>query len=175
MGPAGGLAQYMFDGLIKRKEETMDLASLQNEWFEQEAKVDAVTVADFQKYCAEYLVVRKEADEIDRKLTEKNITLKKMQGKLIEFMTAQGITKYETPYGTIQSIEKNTWKAPEGDGRQNVVEHLKEIGQYDAVTAFNANKFHGWYAAELEANPEFQLPGVELNTINYIRVNAKKG
>jgi hypothetical protein len=164
---------------ITEREQVSELVTslmdMQKEWFEEEVKVDAVTVADFQKYCASYLEVRKAADELDRQLTEKNVTLQKMQTKLIEYMTAQGISKYETPYGTIQAIEKNTWKASEGDARQEVVEHLKAIGQYDAITAFNANKFHGWFKAEKESNPGFHLPGVELNTIKYIRLNAKKG
>lgn len=143
-------------------------------WFDEEVAVDGTTLKEFDQYVGEFLKVRAEADELEARLTEKNKIMKKMQDKLMEYLDVQGKTSHVTPMGTMIAIEKTTWKAPEGAERENVLEYLKETGNFDAVMAFNANKFHGWYKSEKENNPEFDLPGVQQTSIRYIQFRGKK-
>lgn len=145
-----------------------ELDAMKAAWFESDDSVDSVTLAEFDKYITEYLQVREEKDAIEERLTEQNKKLKKMESKLIEFLDAQSKTSHITAKGKINCVERTTWKAPEGEQREFVVEYLKEKGLYDSVTAFNANKFSGWYENERSNNPNFNLQGVEQNTIRYI-------
>lgn len=138
-------------------------------WFEEEAKLDEVTIQEFDKYIEEYCVVRDESEEIEKKLAEVNKKLSAMSLKLIEFLEAQGKTSHITRSGKITVVTKTTWKAPEGEERQEVIELLKERGLYDNVMAFNAAKFSSWFSSEKESNPEFDLKGVEQKITKYIR------
>lgn len=146
-----------------------------NEWFDDQVDISSASMAEFDKYVEQYLAVRAEADELDAQLTEKNKIMKAMSEKLIAYLDEQGKESHVTPKGTITSVSRETWKAPEGAEREKVIEYLKEHDAFDAVMAFNANKFHAWYNSERENNPGFDLPGVTQNAIRYIQFRRKKG
>lgn len=148
--------------------------SMEN-WFDSSVTPDTVTVQDFDKYVEEYLVQRKIADEIEAQLTQENKKLMAMSGKLIEFLDIMGKTKHVVASGTIQKVEMSQYRPPEGEARENVIQALKDSGDYDNVTAFNAGKFSSWYKAALEADPNFQLEGVEQKVSRYIKFNRMKG
>ncbi len=137
------------------------------EWFEAETSIDETTLAEFDKYVAEYLAERAVAEKIESELTEQNKKLQKMQDKLLAYLDAQGKSKHVTSAGTISRVSKVQWKAPEGEGREEILELLRKTGRYDSVMAFNANKFSAWYAQEIEQG--HQLPGVEKKETTYIR------
>ena len=151
-----------------------EFEDMKQAWFNEEVAVDATTLKEFDEYVGDYLAVRAEADALEAQLTGKNKIMQKMQEKLIAYLEAQGKTSHVTPMGTMIAVERTTWKAPDGPERERVVEYLKETNQFDAVMAFNANKFHGWYKAEKESNPEFDLPGVQQASMRYIQFRGKK-
>lgn len=152
-----------------------DFESMKKYWFDEDVAVDQTTLAEFDQFVKDYLEVRAAADQLEEQLAEKNKIMRKMQEKLIAYLDAQGKTSHVTPLGTMTAVEKTQWKAPEGPERERVIEYLKSHDQFDAVMAFNANKFHGWYKSEKENNPGFDLPGVEQTSIRYIQFRGKKG
>lgn len=139
------------------------------EWFDEDTKIDEVTLQEFDTYIEEYCVERDKAEEAERILAEINKRISSMSLKLIEYLEAQGKTSHITRNGKITVVTKTTWKAPEGEGRQEVIELLKQKGLYDNVMAFNAAKFSSWFSSEKESNPEFDLKGVEQKITKYIR------
>jgi hypothetical protein len=144
-------------------------------WFDSATTPDNVTVQDFDKYVEEYLSERRIADDIEEKLTAQNKKVMAMSSKLMEFLDVMGKTKHVVPSGTIQKIETSQWRPPEGEGRENIIQILKDNGQYDDVTSFNAAKFSSWYKAEQEGDPDFSLAGVEKKITKYIKFNKAKG
>jgi hypothetical protein len=149
-------------------------SSLMNSWFESATTPDNVTVQDFDRYVDEYLSERKIADDLDAKLTEQNKKLMAMSGKLMEFLDIMGKTKHVVSSGSITKVETTQWRPPEGEGRESMIDILKEKGQYDNVTAFNAAKFSTWYKAERDADPSFSISGVEQKITKYIKFNKSK-
>lgn len=147
---------------------------MMQEWFDEEVSIDTATMQEFDNHIAEYLGIRKKADDLEELLSEINKTKKKMEEKITAYLEAQGKDSHITPMGKINCVTKETWKAPEGPEREYVIEYLKANEAYDAVTAFNANKFHAWFNQEKENNPEFDLPGVAQNSIRYIRFTRAK-
>lgn len=139
------------------------------EWFESSTSPDKVTIEEFDKYVEEYLAVRAEADELDAQLTEKNKKMSAMSSKLMEYLAAMGKDKHVTRLGTISKVETLSYKAPEGEGREELYQLLRDRGQYDNVMAFNAKKFSSWYKAELDADSKFSVSGVEPSVTKYIR------
>lgn len=150
------------------------MSDILEDWFSEETKIDNVTLTQFDKYIEEYLAQRDIVDGIEDQLKEANGKLKKMDQKLIEFLDHLNKDGHKTPSGALSVVNKDTWKPPEGEGRQALLEMLKEKDIYDSVMAFNSAKFHSWYKSEKESNPEFDVPGVELNSIRYIRYTRKK-
>ena len=144
-------------------------------WFESAAAPDSVTMEEFDKYVQEFLIERKKKDDIESQLTEQNKKVMSMQGKLIEFLDLMGKTKHVVPEGTISKVETTSWKAPEGEFRENAIQHLRDIGEYDSVMAFNSKKFSSWYKEAIEADPSFHLQGVEQDVTKYIRFMKAKG
>lgn len=151
------------------------MTDLMQQWFDSSTTPDNVTVQEFDKYVDEYLAERKVADALDEKLTEQNKKLMAMSGKLMEFLDIMGKTKHVVAQGSIQKVETSQWRPPEGEGKQALVEQLKESGEYDNIVAFNANKFSSWYGAQRDADPTFQLDGVEQKVTKYIKFNKAKG
>ena len=149
--------------------------SMFGEWFEQDLSPDKVTAEEFDKYVEEYVSLRKLKDDAEAVVTEYNKKLNAMSGKLMAFLDAMGKTKHIISNGTIQKIETVSWKAPEGEGREEIINYLKEKGEYDSVVAFNAKKFSGWYKAELENNKDFGFKGVEQDATKYLRFTPSKG
>lgn len=146
-----------------------------SEWFNSDMTVANFSAEDFDKFVNEYLSERVIAEEIEARLTEQNKKLMAMQGKLMEFLEQQGKEKHVTSMGTIARVETTQYRAPEGEGREAVVQYLKDTGKFDNVVAFNVAKFSSWYKAEKETNPSFDLAGVEQKVTKYIRFNKAKG
>jgi hypothetical protein len=144
------------------------------EWFEDEAQgVSETTLAEFDKRVSEYLTVREERDRLDGLISEVNKKLSKMEGKLRNYLEAQGVSSYNTRMGKLIINERTTFKAPEGEERQTVIEKLREDGELENVLGFNAAKFSSWYKAQLETDKTFQLPGVKEDKLVY--VSFRKG
>lgn len=148
----------------------MDTNELMNEWFSEDTNIDSVSMAEFDKYVEEYCQVVDAGKELENRLTEVNKRITKMQAKLIEYLEAQGKTSHISRVGRLTCVTRESWKAPEGEGRDEVVTYLKEHGHIDAVMAFNAAKFSSWFKQEKESNPSFDLKGVEQKVIKYITV-----
>lgn len=142
-----------------------------DEWFELAVDPDKVTIEAFDKFVDEYLSECEKADSIDAVLTEQNKKVAAMQGKLMEYLDVMGKKKHVTARGTISKIETSTYKPPEGENRETMLQYLRDNGKYDNVMAFNAAKFSSWYKTELEANSSFKFEGVEQKTNKYIRFN----
>jgi hypothetical protein len=138
-------------------------------WFEEEIKVDAVTLQNFDVMVKNYFDEKEKAEEIEAALTQQNKKIMAMQSKLIAYLDHQSITKHTTSRGSIIKVETRTYKPPDGEEKENLLQHLRESGNYDAVMAFNAKKFSAWYKTEKENNPEFNLSGVEPVITTYIR------
>ena len=138
-------------------------------WFDASTSPDQVTLEQFDKYVEEYLAKREEADRLEAELTEQNKKLQAMSTKLMEYLDVMGKKKHVTRLGTITKVETTAYKAPEGEGREDLYQLLRDRGQYDNVMAFNAKKFSSWYKAELDADPTFRVQGVEQTSNKYIQ------
>lgn len=144
-------------------------------WFDDEsATVDSTTLANFEKMIEDYLKVRDEKDALEAQVAEKNTVLRKMEGKLRSYFEAQGLTNFKTRAGNLIMNERVMYKAPEGEGREECLERLRETGEIDNVLGFNANKFSSWYKAQKEADPEYQIPGVKEDRLIYMSFRASK-
>lgn len=142
---------------------------MMKEWFDEETVIDSATMKEFDEYVLQYLKIREEVDALETTLSLLNKNKKKMEEKLTSYLEAQGKSSHITPMGKIICVTKNMWKAPEGPERESIVEYLKEHDSYEAVTAFNANKFHAWFSEEKFNNPEFDLPGVAQSSTKYVQ------
>ena len=149
--------------------EDFDSTFKMDEWYDSAVTPDAVTLSDFDKYVDEYLSESEKADEINAVLTTQNKKVMSMQTKLMEYLDVMGKKKHITAKGTITKIETSSYKAPEGENREKMIQFLKEHDKYDSIMAFNAAKFSSWYKTELEANPNFRFEGVEPKTTRYIK------
>jgi hypothetical protein len=141
------------------------------EWYEQESEeaLKNLNMEQFDQYVENYLQSRKKHEEMEKEAVAQGKTVALMALKLMEFFEAMGKEKHVTASGTISVVTRQTYKASEGEGREEIVNLLKEKNLYDQVVAFNAAKFSSWYATELASNPEFKLPGVELNKMKYVQ------
>lgn len=148
----------------------MDSEQIMNAWFEEAFELNEATLAEFDKYVEEFCVVKDAQVKKEKELTELNKKLQKMQIKLISFLEEQGKTSHVTRIGTIGVVTRTQWKAPEGEGREDVLEYLRKSGKYDVVMTFNANKFSSWFSAEKNSNENFDLKGVEQKVTKYITV-----
>lgn len=146
----------------------MSNEEIMKEWFAEDVSLDSATLAEFDQYVEEYCKVKDEQEAKEAELSAVNKKLQAMQTKLISYLEAQGKTKHVSRVGTISVVSRVQWKAPEGEGRDDVIQYLKARDQYDAVMAFNANKFSSWFSQERESNPNFDLKGVEQKLIKYI-------
>jgi hypothetical protein len=143
----------------------MDLGN----WFEDEAAtVDSTTLANFEKMIEDYLAVHAEKDAFEVQVTNTNKVLQKMEAKLRTYFEAQGLTSFKTRAGNLILNERVMYKAPEGEGREECLEKLRESGQIDSVMGFNAGKFSSWYKEQVQAEGEFSLPGVKEERLIYM-------
>ena len=139
------------------------------EWFEEEATPESVDLKLFDQRVDEFLAEKEKAEALDAELTKQNKKVMAMSTKIMEYLDMLGKKKHHTSKGSIVKVERTEWKAPEGEDRLAVVEMLKERGEYDSIAAFNAKKFNTWYCAELEANPDFKLKGVEQHKTSWLK------
>ena len=143
----------------------MDLSN----WFDDEARsIDSTTMKEFEEFVEQYLKARQVKDDIESELKEHNKILGKMEGKLRSYLEAQGMTTHKTRLGTLIVNERTTFKAPEGEGREDVVQALRDSGEIESIMGFNAAKFSSWFKAQKEADPEFALPGVREEKLIYM-------
>jgi hypothetical protein len=150
------------------------MSDLMSQWFETTTEVDKVSIEEFDKYVEEYLAAKKVADEIEETLTAQNKKVMAMGGKLMSYLDLLGKTKHVVSSGSITKVETKSWNPPEGEGKEDLIMMLKEKGEYDSVVSFNSRKFSTWYDAEKEANPDFEIQGVEQKVTKYIRFNKAK-
>ena len=139
------------------------------DWFAEETKVDQVTLEKFDAMVKDYFDNKEAAEKIEKQLTAQNKKIMAMQSKLLAYLDQLGITKHSTSRGSIIKVETTSFSPPDGEEREEILQHLKETGKYDAVMAFNKQKFSAWYKAEKAENPQFYLKGVEPVVTTYIK------
>lgn len=149
----------------------MDLGN----WFEDEAlTVGTTTLTNFENMIEEYLFVRGEQEALDEQSKAKGVILRKMEAKLRSHFEAQGLSNYKTRAGNLILNERVMFKAPEGEGREQVLQKLRDEGEIDNVMGFNANKFSSWYKAQLDAGLIDFLPGVKEERLIYMSFRPTK-
>lgn len=129
----------------------------------------SVTVEEFEALCKQLRDKRSEYEDAKRVASGINEEVVAIENKLAECLNSTDKDTYKSEYGTVSLTFRTSYKVPQGDGRPEFFNYLKERGVFDHLITVNSQTLNAWSRKEIEAAKErgeiLEIPGLGEPTI----------
>jgi hypothetical protein len=137
-----------------------------------------VTVEDLKRMVSKLDQERLEYDKRRLHLQEQDAIVGELEGKLIATLEALNLKAFKGENGTVEVAYRTSVKLPQGEGKLQFFEYLKELGIFDTLASINSNTLNAWYKEEdKKAQTEkrlLRIPGLDMPTTTPI-LKLKRG
>ncbi len=128
---------------------------------------ESIELGDFQELGIQVWKARQAYDEAQRIASEASKTLEDLKAKVLAYMEQYNIKKQHIPgYGTLSTQNRYSVKVPQGEGKAEFFEFLKERGIFETLATVHSATLNAWYQEEkeravLEGRVGWTPPGIE--------------
>lgn len=127
-----------------------------------------VTVEQLKLKCERAFDLRSEVDMKKAELSAIQKDLDEIENEIVAVLEELGLKSFKSSTGTVETRVRQSVKVPQGDGRQEFFNYLKDRGLFDSLITVNSQTLNAWYKQETEiAQQEKRMlvvPGLEMPT-----------
>lgn len=131
-------------------------------------EASAVTVEQLKLKCERAFELRGEVDMKKTELSAIQKSLDELENEIVAVLEELGLKSFKSTSGTIETRVRQSVKVPQGDGRQEFFNYLKDRGLFDSLITVNSQTLNAWYKQEAEIAVEEKrmlvVPGLEMPT-----------
>jgi hypothetical protein len=130
-------------------------------------EVPSVTVSQLDELCEKFADLKKEADELDDILKEKNEKVKEIGTQIINFLNEFKKPSWKTSRGNFIISNRFTVPTPKSpEDKQAFFNYLKQKGIFEDMVTVHSQTLNGYYRQEMDAaldagDVNFSIPGIE--------------
>lgn len=143
----------------------------------------SVTVEELDSMIENLFKSRKEIEDDEAKVSEKQAKLDALKAKIVLTLKEHERSSYKSDFGTVTVSEKWRVKLPENDiEKGKLFDHLRERGLFNKYATVNSNSLNSLWAADREAamkngqGMEFTFPGIgEPSLFETLHITKGKG
>lgn len=129
-----------------------------------------VTVEQLKLKCERAFDLRSEVDMKKAELSAIQKDLDEIENEIVAVLEELGLKSFKSSTGTVETRVRQSVKVPQGDGRVEFFNYLKERGLFDSLITVNSQTLNAWYKQEAEVAQEEKrmlvIPGLEMPTSN---------
>lgn len=128
---------------------------------------ETVTVVALQALCEEIIESRASTKKLMDIAEDADKGTKDLEKKLTAYLEELKMGSFKFGGFNFIKTEKFSVTIPKGDNKAAFFDHLKSIGQFDALATVNSATLNAWYQQEKESSSEpiFMVPGIEIPTM----------
>lgn len=127
---------------------------------------DEITLAEMKDLCGKILEAREKENAATEVAEELGRQTTALEMKFIDQLEKIGEKSFKAHGMNFIKTEKFSVRTPQGDDKIAFMNHLKEIGQFDAMITVNSATLNSWYKSEIEKakaeNEVCVVPGLDM-------------
>lgn len=136
-------------------------------------------ISELRTLCKEVADARDLYNEKKGALNIAEAALDVLENKLVAALNENKLDKgFKTEFGDFSIRHDMSVPTPKGDEKLKFFEHLREIGQFDAMISVNSRTLNAWFkqedeAAKAKGEPYAIIPGLEMPKAREVLVMRK--